>query len=130
MTTYRYSIILVFSKYLRLRLRLSLSLNGRITIRQIWIKSVKWPNGNSETKQLPNYHLAIRPIFPNLTILSDFVLSCFVTELPFDHSDSKLKLKRNLRHTECIRIDPYSQSINKQYKRIRKLIRQLFVQHA
>ena len=34
------SIILVFSKYLRFRLSLSLSLNSRITISQIWINSV------------------------------------------------------------------------------------------
>ena len=67
----------MFSRYLRFRLRLSLSLNvqvairqqnsHQITIHQIWIKSVKWPNGNLESKQSPNYHVAVRPTFPNLT---------------------------------------------------------------
>ena len=41
----------------------------------------EWPNDNSETKQSPNYHLAIQLTFPNLT-------NCYVTELPFGHLDS------------------------------------------
>ena len=67
---------MLFSKCLRLRLGLSLSLNSPmaiqwqnscgITIRQIGIKLVKWQNGNSETKQLLNYHSAIWPTFPKL----------------------------------------------------------------
>ena len=33
----------------------------------VWIKSIKRPNGNSETKQSLNYNLAIQLTFPNLT---------------------------------------------------------------
>ena len=66
---------MIFLKYLRLHLHLNLSLNDQmvihkqnshqITIHQIWITLVKWPNGNSETKHSSNYHLAIQQLFLN-----------------------------------------------------------------
>ena len=79
----------MFSKYLGFRLRLSLSLKGRmaicrqnscrITIPQIWIKLVKQPSGNLETKQLPYYHLTIQPTFPewlNGILVTVLMMNC------------------------------------------------------
>ena len=83
----------VHSECLKFRLRLSSSLNGRKAME----KSVKWPNGNSETKQLLNYHSAIRPTFPNLTNgNSATVLS------PSGHSaiQTQNQTQRNLRYLE------------------------------
>ena len=74
----------------------------QITIREIWIKLVKQPNGNSETTvtELPFSHatnLICRMLFQRL----------FCYQIAIWTLKLKLKCKRNLRHIECTHIYEY-----------------------